>query len=193
MSKKFISLLDSTYKSGTLIEIINNSLCLSTVTKALGYSNNGRYTKLLREFCISNNIDIRHFTVNGMPVAEVIEKICPQCNIKFTFRTSNKKETCSHACANKYFSYKQGAKNRSNDSVSYVGIITSFYKETGRNIKCCACEEKLVLDVHHIDENRSNNTLTNLVFICPNHHAAYHRFKDKSVMDHIQKTAMSHK
>lgn len=40
--------------------------------------------------------------------------------------------------------------------------------------KCAICnydEEPKILQVHHIDENRSNNKLDNLIILCPNCHA----------------------
>ena len=52
-------------------------------------------------------------------------------------------------------------------------------------IKCCVCTESRVLDVHHVDEDRANNDVTNLVFLCPNHHAIYHRFGAQEVIDAI--------
>ena len=40
--------------------------------------------------------------------------------------------------------------------------------------KCAVCgylEEPKILQVHHIDENRANNDLNNLIILCPNCHA----------------------
>lgn len=39
--------------------------------------------------------------------------------------------------------------------------------------KCEICnysEEVKILEVHHIDSNRSNNKIENLIILCPNHH-----------------------
>lgn len=39
--------------------------------------------------------------------------------------------------------------------------------------KCAACgynEDERILEVHHIDENRTNNKIDNLVILCPNCH-----------------------
>src|SRR4051812_16816955 len=37
------------------------------------------------------------------------------------------------------------------------------------------CLEALAIDVHHIDENSSNNEPSNLIALCPTCHAAFHR------------------
>jgi hypothetical protein len=185
MSKVFIDNLESSYRSGKLPKLVSESLCLVSVTKALGYSSHGRYTKMLRDFCISSGIDISHFTLNGMPPTEILEKQCPQCNILFTCKKSEEKETCSHACANIYFAHKQGAKNRKDGSTTYVDALNRFYTGNNLKIKCCVCEESRVLDVHHVDEDRANNEVSNLVFLCPNHHAVYHRFGDQGIIEAI--------
>lgn len=60
----------------------------------------------------------------------------------------------------------------------YIGIITtSNYRDFAFKYypHCCAnCgwnEDKNILQVHHIDENRKNNALDNLMILCPNCHA----------------------
>lgn len=46
----------------------------------------------------------------------------------------------------------------------------------GRSLECRRCREKdqRVLVVHHIDENRENNSLDNLVWLCHNCHYLVH-------------------
>lgn len=42
---------------------------------------------------------------------------------------------------------------------------------------CCAikgCTEHTYLEIHHIDENRENNTLDNLILLCDKHHKMAH-------------------
>lgn len=42
---------------------------------------------------------------------------------------------------------------------------------------CCAikgCQEHTYLEIHHIDENRENNTLDNLILLCDKHHKMAH-------------------
>lgn len=43
---------------------------------------------------------------------------------------------------------------------------------------CCqidCCDEKDVLDIHHIDNENSNNKIENLVVLCPTHHRKVHK------------------
>lgn len=43
---------------------------------------------------------------------------------------------------------------------------------------CCAikgCGEHTYLEIHHIDENRENNVLANLILLCDKHHKMAHR------------------
>ena len=40
---------------------------------------------------------------------------------------------------------------------------------------CAYCDERRVVDSHHIDRNRGHNTGDNLVDLCPNCHALEHR------------------
>lgn len=185
MSKIFTKLLEDEFNSGKLQNLIDKYLCLSDVVRTLGYSNNGRYTKSLKDFCISKNIDINHFTANGRPPTTYLTKICPQCGVTFTCKKSEEKETCSHACANIYFAHKQGTKNKKDGTSSYIAVAVKYYEETEKPIVCCVCRTDEILDVHHVDEDRLNNSASNLVFICPNHHALYHRYGDEKVINAI--------
>lgn len=185
MSKVFADLLEKEFGTGNLASLVAKHLCLSDVVRVLGYSTNGRYTKALKEFCISKDINISHFTANGKPPTTYLTKVCPQCGVTFTCKKSEEKETCSHACANVYFAHKQGAKNRKDGSTGYADALNKYYTANGLKIKCCVCNESRVLDVHHVDEDRANNHISNLVFLCPTHHAVYHRFGDQEIIDAI--------
>ncbi len=185
MSKIFIETLEKEFATGNLTGIVSASLSLSEVLKHVGYSSHGRNTKALKDFLYQKSISIDHFTANGMPPSVILTKICPQCGNSFTCKKSEEKETCSHSCANKYFSYKQGTKNKKTGISTYTTILANYYASIGKPIKCCACDFSEVLDVHHIDEDRLNNQLNNLVYLCPNHHALYHRLGDDFVVNSI--------
>jgi 5-methylcytosine-specific restriction endonuclease McrA len=45
--------------------------------------------------------------------------------------------------------------------------------------KRCGTEDKRVLEAHHIDSNRKNNTIQNLVWLCRNCHHLVHNHKEK--------------
>jgi predicted nucleic-acid-binding Zn-ribbon protein len=42
---------------------------------------------------------------------------------------------------------------------------------------CIICGFDKVVDLHHLDENRENNSKENLVGLCPNHHKMVHDFR----------------
>lgn len=62
-------------------------------------------------------------------------------------------------------------------------LIKEGYKE--RKCECCGNSEWLnrpiVLELHHIDGNHSNNALENLQLLCPNCHAITDNFKSKNI------------
>ena len=40
--------------------------------------------------------------------------------------------------------------------------------------ECIICGFNKVVDLHHLDENRDNNSRDNLTGLCPNHHKMFH-------------------
>jgi hypothetical protein len=183
---KFSSILMQ--DTAKLNQIVQTSETLSQVCNAFSYSNNGRNTKRVRSILDNLGIDYSHFREGIAKRVYEYAKVCPNCNKEFTVlsnRDGNKKVTCSHACANKYFAWKQGAKNYTgaSDSVNYRDILFNYLKINNLPIVCVVCGEADVLDVHHIDENRNNNVVNNLIVLCPTHHFSYHRYKTKIVLD----------
>lgn len=99
---------------------------------------------------------------------------CKICD-KLILRGKNS-ATCSSECAllykeylkreNKWGRYK-GAKIE--ELKSYRTICFRFYEE-----KCSVCPFDKVIEVHHLDENRENNEIKNLIPLCPNHHRMIH-------------------
>lgn len=43
--------------------------------------------------------------------------------------------------------------------------------------KCLICDFNKVVDIHHLDHNRKNNSEKNMVSLCPNHHKMIHSMK----------------
>lgn len=94
-------------------------------------------------------------------------KICPVCFIKF----KGTSVTCSHSCSNTYF--RSGKNNPNWKDESYRSTCFSFHKK-----ECIICGEENIVAVHHLDEDRSNNSIENLIPLCPTHHQYWHsRFK----------------
>ena len=64
---------------------------------------------------------------------------------------------------------------------SHFGVVAKKYRISAFRAyehKCFDCNYDKVTDilvVHHIDEDRTNNSLSNLVILCPNCHAIRHR------------------
>lgn len=85
---------------------------------------------------------------------------------------------CSHSCAASYNNshYRTGENNPNwnNFGSSYKRKAKEAYKP-----KCVICDEsdEDVLEVHHLDNNHSNNDLDNLIILCSNHHKKLHRRK----------------
>lgn len=85
---------------------------------------------------------------------------------------------CSKKCAN-----SRGGKAKAEKyGISQYGTIARKYHKE----ECIVCGVTDVLDVHHIDEDRTNNAKENLVFLCPNDHARLHRLNDQGVIDAIR-------
>jgi 5-methylcytosine-specific restriction endonuclease McrA len=96
---------------------------------------------------------------------------------------------CSRSCANSLNNtlFKSGANH-----YAYSG---SNYREKALNIyphKCMVCgydEDERILEIHHIDENHSNNEISNLSVLCPNCHRKitlhYYKLNDNFELEPI--------
>lgn len=121
-----------------------------------------------------------------MSISTSFEKECPVCKKKFMTRpgTAKKKEkaTCSTACSNTFFNGISRNKN-----------ITGYRAIARRNFQliCCVCEEALIVEIHHYDENKENNSPNNLIPLCPTHHQYYHSRYKHLVIDKIESFRLS--
>lgn len=85
---------------------------------------------------------------------------------------------CSKSCQtiwrNKYYSGTNHPGWRTG-----IRIYRKMMLESGIIQKCCECGllDKRVLVVHHVDENRKNNSIENLVWLCRNCHYLIHNAK----------------
>jgi hypothetical protein len=85
---------------------------------------------------------------------------------------------CSHVCSNIWLGGQQRAGNHPNWSSgksSYKNLLnrTDFKKE------CILCgkDDSRILCVHHLDKNRNNNKVQNLVWLCRSCHFLVHNYK----------------
>lgn len=53
--------------------------------------------------------------------------------------------------------------------------------------ECVICGFNKIVDVHHIDLNKQNNSPKNLIGICPNHHRMIHNLKFRNEIFEILK------
>ena len=101
-----------------------------------------------------------------------------ECEIKKTpseiKRSKSGNMFCSRKCAtttnNKIYKSDQNHPNYTNGSSSYRKRAIKKYGPI-----CIICKYNVleILEVHHIDGDRNNNSIKNLIVVCPTHHKEY--------------------
>ena len=147
-------------------ELVKKSKSRREILKALGEPENGStYTKL--SVRIKNlALDTSHFLPNG-PRPPKKDFCCPVCSKKMKLSMTDKRQTCSKSCSNLYRPRGNATKLKNYRTICFA----AHTKE------CVVCGEYKAVEVHHYDENHKNNTIDNLVPICPNHHDYLHNPK----------------
>lgn len=85
------------------------------------------------------------------------------------------RKTCSRSCSNTHRAGIQYKINSPRDKVkSQKALKVRLLKERGKNCERCKYDKYEILQVHHKDRNRNNNSLSNLELICPNCHCEEH-------------------
>jgi hypothetical protein len=101
--------------------------------------------------------------------------------------------TCSRACANRYragIKYKLGHPKK--DKVqNQRALKLRLIEERGKVCERCGYAKVEILQVHHKDRNRNNNSLTNLELLCPNCHAEGHYLENSWFNDRVENTEES--
>lgn len=88
------------------------------------------------------------------------------------------KKTCSRACANKNRAGMRYTRNQPRDKVrTQRAVKVRLLKQRGGQCERCSYSKVEILEMHHKDRNRNNNSLANLELICPNCHAEEHCLK----------------
>ena len=111
-----------------------------------------------------------------------IELICAHCSSTFTrleSRLSLSKHGiyfCSRACKDAGQSYIEAIKP------DHYGTGITNYRDkafSSYEVVCATCgfDNEYALEVHHIDKNRSNNNINNLIILCANCHTLVHKNK----------------
>jgi hypothetical protein len=82
---------------------------------------------------------------------------------------------CNKSCAcsfnNTLLRSKENNPNWKNGNTSYV---KSAYENYLPECTICGFNDLDALEVHHIDEDRSNGNIDNLIVLCANHHSLVH-------------------
>lgn len=176
-------------------KLIKNSKTKSqAIISIFGYDNGTsrrKFEKLINE----TQIDISHLTKREFIYDRIIKK-CPICDIEFETMKNHSREkiTCSHSCSNSFFRSGNNNPNwkgegRSKFENEYRRICFEYHKK-----ECVICGENKIVAVHHYDENHNNNSIDNLIPLCPTHHQYIHsRYKDEisSKVDEYRKKFIS--
>jgi hypothetical protein len=112
--------------------------------------------------------------------------LCTSCGME-TYRSlknlngsKSGKYFCSQRCQLQWISkINDGHPNWKGGSFSYRQRLS---RESNIKVNCVLCYENdlRMLAVHHIDKNRLNNSLKNLVWLCHNCHFLVHHYKEES-------------
>jgi hypothetical protein len=109
-------------------------------------------------------------------------RLCPVCDIPI--KDWRKNLTCSTACSNTYLRTGKNHPNYIDGRSRYRAICFRYH-----NKKCVICGESRLVDVHHFDEDTTNDEPENLIPLCPTHHRYMHsEYKDdilQQVTDYI--------
>jgi predicted nucleic acid-binding Zn ribbon protein len=112
------------------------------------------------------------------------EKPCIICGRKIL--AGLHKKTCSRACSNKNRSGIKYNINAPRDKArEQRAIKLRLIKERGNTCERCGYHRFPIIEVHHRDRNRQNNSSENLMLLCPNCHTEEHYLKSRSLDDSI--------
>ena len=134
--------------------------------------NRDDFIKICKE---SNTQEEARNKLNNMHIL-TFKKYCNLFNIqKFRSKREKNKYDLIDILNGKYPNYPTSKLNKR--------LINEGIKE--RKCECCGNTKWLgspiVLELHHIDSNRTNNNLSNLQLLCPNCHSITDNFKSKKL------------
>ena len=118
------------------------------------------------------------------PKKQFSGKFCNPCYRRFIWK--RKKVTCNrchrkpphHAqgfCAGCYNFIFHLERFKAINYKKMHNIDLETYKEITK--KCTLCKFDKVIELHHLDDNRKNNSRKNLIGLCPNQHKMIHNYK----------------
>lgn len=155
--------------------------CGSTFLKALSEINRKKSSK---NFC-SRSCSCKYNSNKTKPKTERVTLECTNCGKSFKRLPSKLKRSkhgvyfCSRKCKDMGQRIENGLEII---HPSHYGTISKDYRAMFKREfgieKCSRCgydEYPEILEIHHIDQDRSNNNLDNLKVLCPNCHKLVHR------------------
>lgn len=117
---------------------------------------------------------------------KLFDVICKNCENVFsvtereTLFPQKEEYFCSRKCANATGGKAKAKKYYSEETAQYSTIAWKNHER-----ECVACGERLVVAVHHFDENHNNNDPKNLVPLCPTHHIYMHSKHKILILDKV--------
>jgi hypothetical protein len=163
--------------------------CNSSCAASFNNTKREKYSKTCKRCGISFKSSCKHSkfcsqrcsTLNK--TKERVEVICNNCSNAFLkskrLVQRSDKHFCINECKKQYYkinSHERGIYNKHNGR----SVISTYRKLAFANYKheCYYCNYNKfidVLQVHHLDENRHNNSLENLRIVCPTCHSEVHK------------------
>lgn len=146
------------------------SLSYAGMCRYLGISPRGGNYTTLKNKIEKYNIDISHFLGKGWNIG---------------MKVNNRKTYSLNEILQKDFPYNtQKLKNR---------LIESGIKE--KKCECCKNTEwngkEIPLELHHINGDRNDNRIENLMILCPNCHAQTEKYRGKNKIVYLKKEVKS--
>jgi len=162
-------------------EIADEATSLNNLLVRLKSPTNQRYRAILKELLSIKGW--RDDLQNGYKAKRYQHlrkvKICPVCSKEFqtVVGTAKEKSVCSKSCSNTYFRSRTKHPNWVLGKSCYRSICFETYPH-----KCLVCNEQNIVEVHHLNSNRLDNTPSNLIPLCPTHHKYIHSKKFKELI-----------
>ena len=103
---------------------------------------------------------------------------CKRCKRKINIHA---KGLCA-GCYNYIFHLD---KNKAYNQRKQNNVDLKTYRKTTQ--ECVVCGFDKIVDIHHIDANKTNNSPKNLIGLCPNHHRMIHNFNCRNEIFQILK------
>jgi len=97
-------------------------------------------------------------------------KICKRCNRELPHHA---KGFCA-GCYNILFNLDHA---KAHNYKKWHNLELETYKEITK--QCFICNFEKIVELHHLDGKKENNSKENLIGLCPNHHKMIHNYKFK--------------